>query len=303
MNTETTMQTPVEARSADGVAIPTDVKPPALIYWLLQPALLVFLYLAATETVPGIGLYIALLAGFAVLTLGERIWPARREWTQTGVEWLQVLGMFVISALALLIVEIAGSFAPGDRLQAVRDAVTDVWPSGLPFALQVALMFFMLQFMAYWLHRWQHESGLWWRTFGHGTHHTYTKLSAINWNTAHPFEAVPLVLPPFLLALLTGLGDVIVIAVAMGMMIAACAHANLRLNERGIGYLVTTNSQHMQHHSADFAESQTNYGCSTTLWDRVFGTFSTRETAALGDPMDGKRTIWRRLTVPLRRPG
>ncbi|MEM7687550.1 MAG: sterol desaturase family protein [Pseudomonadota bacterium] len=286
--------------NADGVAIQTDTLPPTMIYWLLQPALLVFVYFASVGAIAGVGPYAALGIGFVILTLSERIWPARLEWKQTGPEWGQVLAMFLISAASLAVVEVGGALMPSDWFAGTRAFADRYWPSHWPMIAQAAIGFAAIQFFAYWSHRWQHEVGLLWRTFGHGTHHTYTKLSAINWNTAHPFEALLLVAPALILSAVFGLIQVAVTSASLVMIVSAIAHANLRLNERGIGLVLTTNSQHMQHHSADFRESQTNYCCAMTFWDRVFGTFSAKDTAALGDPMDAPRTLWNRLTLPLR---
>lgn len=291
---------PPTIRNDDGVAIATDNCPPRLIFWLLQPALLVFIYLTLTSDLLGIGTYAALGIGFSVLAICERIWPARLDWVQTGGEWAQVLAMFFISAASLAIVEISAALLPADWFAVTRAFAARFWPAHWPFALQAMLGFAAIQFFAYWSHRWQHEVGILWRTFGHGTHHTYTKLSAFNWNTAHPFEALLLVAPAVILSAVFGLPEVAFAAASLVMMVSAVAHSNLRLNERIIGLVLTTNSQHMHHHSSDFQESQTNYSCAMTLWDRLFGTFSSHDTAALGDPMDHPRTLWNRLTVPLR---
>lgn len=286
-------------RNADGVAIRTDTCPPVLMFWLLQPGLLTFVYLASNDLIPGVGPYIALGIAFMLLTIFERKWPARVEWKQTGREWGQVLAMFIISAASLLVVEVGGTLLPADWFNATRAFAQAHWPSDWPMVVQVAIGFSAIQFFAYWSHRWQHEVGVLWRTFGHGTHHTYTKLSAINWNTAHPFEAVLLVAPALILSAVFGLVEVAVTSASLVMIVSAVAHANLRLNERVIGLVLTTNSQHMHHHSAEFDESQTNYCCAMIFWDRVFGTFSPRDTAVLGDPMDVPRTLWNRLIVPL----
>jgi len=286
--------------TADGTPLQTDECPPWVIHLGLQPALIVFVYLSATGAVPFFGVYTALFTAFFILTIAERLWPARREWKQNAHEWWQVVGMFVISGSAIAVVEYAASLPDVAAFAPLHALIDRVVPQDLSFALQVAIAFAIMQFLAYWLHRWQHEVGLLWRTFGHGTHHSYTKLSAFNWNTAHPFEAVFLVLPAIVVATVLGRGEVAVVAGAMVMVVSACAHANLRLNERVIGLVFTTNSQHMRHHSSVFAESQTNYGCAMTFWDRVFGTFSDGNTQALGDPMEGPRTLWKRLTVPLR---
>jgi sterol desaturase/sphingolipid hydroxylase (fatty acid hydroxylase superfamily) len=288
------------AVNADGMAIHTDTRPPALLYWGMQPALILFVFAAAADYLPGLGTYIALLISFIALTLAERRWPARRQWIQNWQEWGQVLAMFAINGGAMFLVELLMAVVPVAPFAELHRVTDLVWPSEWPLLIQTLMAFAIMQFIAYWSHRWQHEIAILWRVFGHGTHHTYTKLSALNWNTTHPFESVLLVMPIAMLGVLFGLGEVAIIAGAMVMVTTACAHTNMRLNERIIGLVFTTNSQHMQHHSAVFAESNTNYGCAMTLWDRVFGTFSAGDTQALGDPMEGERTLWKRLTLPLK---
>ncbi len=288
------------AVNADGIAIQTDAQPPALLYWGMQPGLMLFVFAAAAGYLPRLDAYTALLISFSALTLVERRWPARRQWLQSWREWGQVVAMFAINGGAMFLVELLLAFVPVAPFEPLHRATAKVWPSEWLLLIQALIAFTLMQFMAYWSHRWQHEIGILWRTFGHGTHHSYTKLSALNWNTAHPFEAVLLVMPIAVLGLLFGLGEIAIVAGAMVMVMTACAHTNIRMNERIIGLVFTTNSQHMQHHSAVFAESNTNYGCAMTLWDRVFGTFSAGDTQALGDPMEGERTLWKRLTLPLK---
>jgi sterol desaturase/sphingolipid hydroxylase (fatty acid hydroxylase superfamily) len=286
--------------NADGRPIATDTLPPALLYWGTQPGLMLFVFAAGAGILPGLSIYAALLISFVALTLAERAWPARREWTQSWREWGQVLAMFAINSGAMALIEYGLAFAPVTPFASLHAFTASIWPTPAPLLVQVLLAFAAMQFIAYWSHRWQHEIGFLWRMFGHGTHHTYTKLSAINWNTTHPFEAFLLVMPIAILGLLFGLSEVAIIAGGMIMVTTACAHTNMRMNERIIGLVFTTNSQHMHHHSAVFAESNTNYGCAMTIWDRVFGTFAAGDTKALGDSMEGERTLWRRLTVPLK---
>ena len=286
--------------NADGIAIPTDKAPPWPVFYLMQPILLIAVYYAAKGTIPFVNAYGALAIGFIILTLAERIWPARVEWTQNLTEWLQVLAMFAITAAGLAVVELLTALANAEAFAGLHAMVAKVWPPSWPLLVNVVIAFVVMQLFAYWSHRLQHEIGILWRVFGHGTHHTYEKLSAINWNTTHPFEAVLLVAPAAILALFFNQGEAAFVAAALVMMQTAIAHTNLRLNERIVGLVLTTNSQHMQHHSAEFDESQTNYGCAMTFWDRMFGTFSPNPTTALGDPMEGERTIWKRLTLPLR---
>jgi sterol desaturase/sphingolipid hydroxylase (fatty acid hydroxylase superfamily) len=82
---------------------------------------------------------------------------------------------------------------------------------------------------------------------------------------------------------------------------AHLAHCNLDLNTRGIGWLFTTNRYHIHHHSMVMAESNTNYGCSAIVWDRVFGTFADARTVAAGTGPT-EPTLWQQVLMPLREP-
>lgn len=287
--------------NADDIALRTDSAPPDFVYWGLHPLLLGLVFAFGTGLLPG-GVYAAVGIAMVLLTLAERRWPARLDWVQEASEWGQVLLMFVISAASLALVETASVVLPVSWFGLIHSSVDIVWPSGTSLVLSGTIAFVIMQFLAYWFHRWQHEITHLWHTFGHGTHHSYTKLNAINWNTAHPFEALFLTIPAVFVATVLGKPDAALLGAGLVMVQTAVGHANLRLNEHILGRVLTTQSQHMQHHSSRFREAQTNYGCAMTFWDRLFGTFSPNDTQALGDPMQAPRTVWRRLTVPLKRP-
>ena len=75
----------------------------------------------------------------------------------------------------------------------------------------------------------------------------------------------------------------------------------LRLNSNVIGWLFTTNAWHIRHHSADLAESNTNYGCAAIVWDRVFGTFGDSAVVEAGVGPREPTTL-EKLLMPLREP-
>ncbi len=80
-----------------------------------------------------------------------------------------------------------------------------------------------------------------------------------------------------------GLGQPAAIAALIAFTNAARAHLKVRVNDWVIGLVLTTNVHHVHHYSADYRESNTNYGCAAIIWDRVFGTFERAETERLGD--------------------
>jgi sterol desaturase/sphingolipid hydroxylase (fatty acid hydroxylase superfamily) len=279
--------------------IRTDTTPPALLYWGLQPAVLVLVYSSSTGLIPGLGVFGGLMIAFLILTIAEEIWPARRDWKQTLGERLGCLAMFAASIAAIVLwQEWIYPAVLGPALAPAREILTPFWPHQLPLVVQTFIAFLFLSLFAYWLHRCQHRIGVLWRGTGHGVHHTYKSLNAINWNANHPFEAISLVLPAALLDALFDTGLATEAAAAVAILATACAHMNIRVNIKGIGLIFTSNVHHVHHHSHDYRESNTNYGCASTLWDRVFGTFEHGDTAELGD-FATEPTLAKKLALPV----
>jgi hypothetical protein len=83
------------------IPIHTDVTPPALVFWGLQPATFLFVYWCATGLFPLINTYAGLLIAFVALSIAEEVWPARWDWKQTWQERLACLAMFALSIAAM----------------------------------------------------------------------------------------------------------------------------------------------------------------------------------------------------------
>ena len=70
---------------------------------------------------------------------------------------------------------------------------------------------------------------------------------------------------------------------------AELVHSNINLSAKGIGLFFTTNRYHLRHHSIVLEESNTNYGCATIFWDRVFGSYVDGDTIECG--VEGKLCV------------
>src|SRR5262249_43608492 len=76
---------------------------------------------------------------------------------------------------------------------------------------------------------------------------------------------------------LVGIGPV-TLAIAGLVQIATVffQHANIALPaqlDRWIAWITPTPSYHVVHHSREQRQTDSNYGASFTLWDRIFGTY------------------------------
>ncbi len=223
---------------------------------------------------------LAVLPALALTLLGasllERWLPARPDWHQSSSERLRLVGLYLLSFVLLGAMSEAYSALMQPAFQPLReDFGARIWPQTWPLLIQGLILYFASDFIYYWIHRAIHRSALLWRLSGHGFHHAFHNLHAINVNASHPFEIVFLALPMVLLAMLF---DAPSAAVSAALVLLACnatlAHANVSMNTPLLACLFTHSNHHRRHHSIEFKTSNTNYACNAILWDRVFGTYS-----------------------------
>lgn len=298
------MTAPAEENAVSVRHLPADAPMLArLVFWALQPALLLGVlatWIADPENPALFGL--TFLGVHLLLGALEYRIPARPHWRHPATEKLVVLGIAVVSFMV-------GGAASGlyeTYLTAPLDAIRatlhlDLWPHHWPLVPQALLVFFLSEFIWYWIHRAEHRWTPVWRLSGHGAHHAFKKLNAINAGANHPIELFLIVLPAILVDLLFGVGAAAYGAVLLTLVQTAVVHSNLRLNSSVIGRLFTTNAWHIRHHSVDLAESNTNYGCAAIVWDRVFGTFGDSAVVEAGVGPREPTTL-EKLLMPLREP-
>ena len=276
----------------------------AVIYYGLQPMIIVGV-LAYWLTDPGSPLIFPVVIVGVQLLLGvlEYVIPARPDWVQGAAEKLRNLAIVVVITTATAIVGVWYSEVLAAPLAALRGTLgLDIWPHGAPLLAQLFGVFFLSELIWYWMHRAEHRWSLVWRVSGHGAHHSFKRLGAINFGANHPLELFFIMLPSALVELTFGVGVAAAGAAVLTVTLASIAHSNLPLNSRYIGWLFTTNRFHIHHHSTVLAESNTNYGCAAIVWDRLFGTFADADTEETGTG-SSEPSLLGKLLMPVREPG
>jgi len=287
-------------------------KSPLLSIWSLPQPVFVFgsAILAASAAAnhwmdAGLLVSILMFAPIPLLLIAERLLPKRRDWL---LNWRDLLeDSFWVFATYLIWVPIydeAYDTPISNFFASLRDA------SGFPFRLEaettvglvVAALIgiFAKEFIAYWLHRIQHRFMFFWRI--HATHHHITKLSVARAERTHPLEFLRLNLGSAIaLAFLGASPDVVGVVVVFGLTSAHFNHSNLPLVSGVFGWLFNTAQWHQLHHSCNYDESNTNYGCVVILWDRVFGTFSGKDNIErVGNGTGEQLSLLSQLTIPFR---
>ncbi len=283
----------------------------AFLWTLPQPVFVftsTFLIASATATQwvdPKFLFPILLYLPIPLLLLMERLVPRRKDWLlnwrDVGVDSFWVLGTYLIW---VPFYDDYYDTPISEAFSALRDA------SGFPFRLEAdttlglvaaaIIGILVREFIGYWLHRAQHQSMFLWRI--HAMHHHITKMSAARGDRTHPLEFLGLNLGSAIVLAFFGASDAVVgVVVIFSVTTAYVNHANLPLRSGVFGWLFNTAEMHQLHHSCVFEESNTNYGCTAILWDRVFGTFSGKENIERAGNGTGEQlSLLTQLSIPFR---
>jgi len=213
-----------------------------------------------------------------LIIFAERIWTKRSDWLLEPKEMAE--DAFWLGFAGLLWIPLYSDYYKtpiSEGFKAVRDLAPlqiSLEPESLVGLIGAALLVMTCSsFIYYWLHRVQHESIFWWRI--HATHHHITKMGCMRGDRTHPLEYLALALgAPITLALLGASDSVMAVAGAFGMWNGALNHSNLPLKSLPVyDWYFATAQQHHVHHAQALRQSNSNYGCSIILWDRLFGTY------------------------------
>lgn len=227
---------------------------------------------------------LVLLAALETVVGQSRAAPQRRRrWLPNAI--LTALNIMVIGALpvsGLLVADYARDSGLGLLNQMALPAL-----GGLVIGI-------LIRSLISWLvHYAMHKVPALWRI--HRVHHSDDFLDVSTTVRFHPLEF--LVATPVLLAgiLVAGIPPValMVYEIADAAM-AVFTHANLRLPqaiERPLRMVLVTPDMHRIHHSAWQPETDSNYGATLSIWDRLFGTYRDKPPAALAGQRIGLNDV------------
>lgn len=243
------------------------------LYPLLLLVTLAYLAFELHQPSAQLGRHYPVYLGAMVLVLAvtEARWPLRRAWRMTGTTWWRrdlpflVLGGMTLGLLQTLAL----------HLVTAGHVVRGAWLAELPLVPGVLVVVLLSDLLWYTLHRCSHEArgplGRWlWRV--HCAHHLPGQVYVLMHAVAHPINTamvrVLLTVPSFLLGLSP---EVVFTAAVITGFQGLVSHWNFDSRAGGFNHVLVGAELHRLHHSADPAEAG-NYGATTALWDRCFGT-------------------------------
>lgn len=216
----------------------------------------------------------AALGIFLIMSIWERLRPRRVLQLGARQRWPINLGLAAFNMILMAVT--IGSFA---YLAAVY-AQTHGW--GLlnltlaPHGLAVVASLLLLDFALYAQHVLMHKWPLLWRL--HQVHHTDLEFDVTTAVRFHPLEIVLSMLYKVMCILLIGADPASVIVFEIILNGAATFnHSNVAIQpalDRKLRWLIITPDMHRIHHSALRVETDSNYGFSISLWDRLCRTYT-----------------------------
>jgi sterol desaturase/sphingolipid hydroxylase (fatty acid hydroxylase superfamily) len=201
------------------------------------------------------------------------------------------IGFWVLNlVLAALILEPAALVRP--RLEMVPGIGFPSWPIA-DAGLSLAVGFLLLDLLRYLVHRCEHAVPLFWRF--HALHHSDPDVDVTTSVRHHPIEYLLGSAVYWLAAIVLDVPATVVLTHGLAVFVmAAVQHGNIRLPEwldRALQPALVTIDMHRIHHSVLFEQASGNYGAVLSVWDRLFGTYTSLSRAQHDEIVFGVREL------------
>ena len=245
---------------------------------------------------------------FAALALWEWRAPRRRLAVGRRGRWFGNLGILAVDLVAVRL--LVPTAAVGVALLAAEKGWGLLPALGAPYWPAAILSVIALDLTIWAQHYVFHHVPVLWRL--HRVHHADIEIDVSTGVRFHPLEIVVSLM--IKMTAVAALGAPAAAVVAFEVLLNATSmfnHSNVALPARAeplARWIIVTPQMHEVHHSAERAETDSNFGFNLPWWDRLFGTY--RATPAAGDDVviglpvfrDAReRKLLRLLTQPFRR--
>jgi sterol desaturase/sphingolipid hydroxylase (fatty acid hydroxylase superfamily) len=242
-----------------------------------------------------VALYLVVVFGSLLLTaVWEFCRPRRRREFPALWRRLGNIGFWILNLiLAALIFEPAARFRP--RLEGVLGIGFPSWPIANA-TLTLLLGFLLLDLLHYFVHRCEHAVPIFWRF--HALHHSDPDVDVTTSVRHHPVEYVLGSAVYWLAVIVLDIPATVVVCHGLAVFgTASIQHGNIRLPEsleRLLQPVLVTIDMHRIHHSVIFEQANSNYGAVLSVWDRLFGSFTSLSRAHHDRIVFGVRELPRR---------
>lgn len=215
----------------------------------------------------------AFIGVFAIIAFWENKSPCRPLKLNKIDRWLNNLGLVALNTVILRLVFPTAAVGVAALATEHSWGLLNQYPLG--FGLSLLISIIMLDLVIYFQHVLFHAIPLLWRL--HMVHHADMDYDVTTGLRFHPIEIILSMLIKF--AAILVLGPSIIAVIIFEIMLNATAmfnHGNIHLPkwlDSTLRLLIVTPDMHRVHHSTIKTETNSNYGFSLSIWDRLFGTY------------------------------
>lgn len=218
-----------------------------------------------------LGIFISILL---VMMSAEALFPRKDRVLDRAHRWTSNLLLIVIDGLFVRllfpIVAVGIAVIAAERNWGLFNMLD------LPIWLEITLAIIILDMMIYWQHVASHHIPFLWAL--HKVHHADRDIDVTTGSRFHPIEIGLSML--YKMALVVILGAPVLAVIIFEIILNGCAmfnHSNVKLPlgfDRVLRRFIVTPDMHRVHHSTIVAETNSNYGFSLSLWDRIFSSYT-----------------------------
>ena len=209
-----------------------------------------------------------------LMMTAEAVFPRKKRVMGRGHRWTSNLLLIVIDGLFVRllfpIVAVGIAVLAAEKNLGVFNLID------LPIWLEVTLSIIILDMSIYWQHVASHHIPILWAL--HKVHHADRDIDVTTGSRFHPLEiGFSMGYKMLLVALL---GAPVLAVIIFELILNGCAmfnHSNVKLPlafDRILRRFIVTPDMHRVHHSTIVSETNSNYGFSLSLWDRIFGSYT-----------------------------
>jgi len=226
---------------------------------------------------------------FTLMISWEYFSPRRQQKTPRTKRWPVNIGLAVFNMLLMRFTVGGIAYLSAVNATSFSWGLLNQFPTPAWLSIVVTLLF--LDFAIYCQHIISHKWKLLWRL--HQIHHTDIEIDASTAVRFHPLEIMVSMAYKVGCIYLIGADPIAVIAFEVILNATATFnHSNINLPlkiDRALRWVLITPDVHRIHHSTVQTETDSNYGFSISLWDRLFRTYTaepekTQTTLDIGLP-------------------
>lgn len=224
------------------------------------------------DTVIRLGFFLVMLL---VIIVWECYAPRRSLRYSRWQRWPINLSLSVITTL-LLRFSVGGiAYFSAVLFAEMEYGLLNLWV--LPTWLSVAIALILFDLAVFGQHLLMHRWPVLWRL--HKVHHTDLDFDVTTAVRFHPIEIILSLLYKVLVIALLGAPALAVLIFEVILSTSALFnHGNIQIPviwDRRLRWLLVTPDMHRIHHSSMQSETDSNFGFSISIWDRLFGTYTT----------------------------